>query len=426
MQTSSTSNSDRLVKRTLLACGGLIVVCGLLYVVAGWLGATLAEGIGQRLIALGRGRIINPEEFLTNRLSESAVLGAIGAGLLIAVVQICRSMVWRLPGATRWVSAAVIAFAAVNVWVWAATGTVLFWATLYFGGPNLMQSAYHFERLQLKQSSAPVRAIVLGSSQGGSQIQSGYLNEWFGPDVRVANLAYAGTEASEFMLEAELFEDLHPDVVVIYVNESNFYQGVSGSRYLPFMTPAGMSHVLDSGALDLGARERFSYAVVGLALPLFHIRRAVEFFTFGYRAANKEYPRGPSPAAAGGLDERADGLSATYSMDDRSEFQKREFLGFLEQQVARGVTPLILVGQVNPILEAKLDSAMRRDFASYVDELARLYPDSVVRSEDLPRHAPEDYFPSDLMHINHEARLMFAERLVSLLEERLGWVRRTN
>ena len=83
---------------------------------------------------------------------------------------------------------------------------------------------------------------------------------------------------------------MQPDVVVVYVNESKFYQSVSGSRYLPFMTWSAVGHVMESGALDLGAREQFSYAVIGLGVPLFHVRQAVEFFTFGYRAANNEFP----------------------------------------------------------------------------------------------------------------------------------------
>ncbi len=132
----------------------------------------------------------------------------------------------------------------------------------------------------------------------------------------------------------------------------------------------------------------------------------------------------PSLGQGGGLDGCAEGLASTYAADERSEVQKQEFIRFLSLQVERGATPLILVGQVNPILEARLDSAMRSDFRAYVDELAELHPAGLVRNEELPRHTPGDYVPDDLMHINHETRLKFTERLAELLEERVGWVRR--
>ena len=76
----------------------------------------------------------------------------------------------------------------------------------------------------------------------------------------------------------------------------------------------------------------------------------------------------------------------------------------LDDEEPHVATPLILVGQVNPILEARLDSAMRSEFRAYVDELEELYPESLVRSEELPRHSPDNYFPDDRMHINHQAR----------------------
>ena len=125
----------------------------------------------------------------------------------------------------------------------------------------------------------------------------------------------------------------------------------------------------------------------------------------------------------GGLDGLAEALASTYAVDEGSEFQKQEFIRFLSQQVERGATPLILVGQVNPILEARLDSSMRSYVRAYVDELAELYPEGLARNEELPRHRPDNYFPDDLMHINHEARLEFTARLAELLEERVGWVR---
>ena len=107
---------------------------------------------------------MNPSWFLANRIRECALLVALGAELRIAVVKICQRGLWHLRGAARWLSVSVVVFATVNVWVWLATGAILFWATPYFSGPNLMQSAHHFARLLLEQSNAPVKALVLGSS----------------------------------------------------------------------------------------------------------------------------------------------------------------------------------------------------------------------------------------------------------------------
>ena len=419
--TSSTSSSKAASRYFLPAVVAVCVLSAILYLVSDWMASPIAAALGDLIVRLGRGRIDEPATFVAELLREGALLFASAALLAVGSVVLCRRLFTRLAGVARWTTAALLVYGAFSVWVLIGSKTMLFWATLYFGGPNLMQSAYHFERILALQSDAPTKVVILGSSQAGSQIHGGRLNEIFGPDVRFAVLAYAGTDASEFLIESDMYQDVAPKVVIVYINESNFYQGVSGSRYLPFLTPARLSHVWRSGTLELGARDRFHFAVVGMVLPLFHVRQAVEFFLFGFQAGNRDFPSGPSAGASPTLEDRAAVLARAYRVDASSDLQKREFQHFLDHEIARGSTPVILIGQVNPVLEEQIDKAVRQDFAAYVEQIARRYPDSIVLNDLLPRHTAEQYAAADLMHLNQEARLAFTDWLADVLSQRFGW-----
>ena len=97
----------------------------------------------------------------------------------------------------------------------------------------------------------------------------------------------------------------------------------------------------------------------------------------------------------------------------------RAFKEFLTRVADNGSTPIVLAGQVSPVLEAELDPSVPRAFDAFVVSLAMMPSVRVVR-EGLPVHTAADYSPGDYMHVSDDARLAYTKALLELLRRDFG------
>ena len=377
---------------------------------------------GDTIMRLGKGRITDIAEFLHDVMFESVFLATII--LLLACVT---AIIWigckkKISGSWLWLPMSLVVFVNINILIAFASETSLYWLVLYVGGPNLKQSGFHVERMLLKKDrGAEAKAIVLGSSQGQSQVHIGELNKRFWPKIRFGNLSYAGAQAFDFLLIQDHYKDISADLIICYVSELNFYIPVSGKRYVPMLTLSGLKTLKEHNILRFGVGEELYYAGIAIVLPLFRSRRAIEMFAFGEVSGwpkRQVVVAGKAPQNKMQRREtQARKLAIDYTLGPDSDFQKESFLEFLRTTQGKIKKVVIIGGQVNPILAAKISPEVLTDFQHFVKGLSNQFANTVVLIDELPRHSPQDY--DDLMHITPETRLYYTHCLADILEEKL-------
>ncbi len=410
---------------------------------AEWLGARF----GPQIISVSKGRILYPVEFAAGRGAEAIMLLTVLVALALAGRAMHRIVLRRVEPPWQWLPSSVVWLAVVNIFLWVAGGTALWWMVLYAANPNLQQPAFHMERIFLEESRAPNRLVVLGSSQGGSEIHTGELSLYGAPELRAANLSYAGATAADFLLIREHYRRIDPQYVVVYLSPLNFYAGVTGSRWLPLLTSAGLSTFRDTEVWELAEKPRLRQGVLGLGLPMFQQRMALQHAVFGGisvrgyirpadrpgrgSAAGEDNVRTPGTGgegAAGGemppvgpvaVDSAVQREAATFVVDTPgAAFLKRSMERYLLEEASRGLRIVVIDGQVNPLLSAALDSAVHADFEAFIDHLAGIHENVTVIRDELPSHSADEYV--DLYHISGPARSDFTRALGDVLALRLG------
>lgn len=424
MAPSSSISSSRLrqVRLVTICAGAAVASVWILYL---WCAAPLAEWIsasfGERLLAIGRGRITDPAVFVNNRLLEIAYLLMVLA--ILVVLGACAVLVLerRVSKAWLWLPISLFVFVEINVLVLLASETGIYWMTLHAGHPNLKQTGFHTERILLNDSPAKTKAVVLGSSQAQSQIHTGELIRDFYPEVHVANMGYAGAQAFDFLLIRDHYQESSPDAVICYLSEQSLYTPASAARYLPLLKLRGLDDVAQLGAWRLRSKGRLVHGGAAMLLPLFRSRRAVNIFLFGEDIAVKA-PRPPKSGKAVAASEPEDPVrrkAAEYQVGPGSDFQKRSLERFIRQNLEVGTKVILIAGQVNPILAERISPDVQDDFPRYLRDLGRKYPDLIVLSDELPSHGADEY--DDSMHITPKVRLRYTARLADVLEQKLGW-----
>ncbi|MGE4003102.1 MAG: hypothetical protein AB7I48_23175, partial [Planctomycetaceae bacterium] len=280
-------------------------------------------------------------------------------------------------------------------------------------------------------SSAPQRAVVLGSSQAGTEIEETLLNREFGPDVNTANLFYAGAQTVDFLLVRRWYTDDLPDVAICYLSELNLYTPVSGSRFLPLLRVSGWQDLQDLEPRRFEWGNTLLHGFVGSILPLYQSRRSIEYFLYGTAAVEpsvslrRPLPVESSDSGAGRgidpLEASAAEAAKSYGITPDTDFHKRALERFLVQAARDGTEVVLIAGQINPLVSRRLDPEIRSDFLAYLKSLPARYSNVTCLAEELPSHPQSEY--EDLMHITEEAQLAYTAKLADLLEQRFGWKR---
>ncbi len=402
---SSTSH----FKRESLLWSSLAAGIGLLWI--GYLlgGAPLADfvnaQIGTWLEAMSKGRIVDSRLFILQIEKETLQLltaPVIVSGLMRWIYISAKSIV---PFKLRGLLATFLVLILLNTCLVVARDTTLFWGGIFFAYPNLKQSAFHFERNLL--ATAPdtqEKVVVIGSSQGRSQIDTGQLDRTFTGRARFGNLSYAGADAIDFTLFLDHISTTGANTIICYVSEINFYdKRISASRFLPLLNlkriPWALSLARQVDSLD----SKVHYGILAAVLPMFQVRRAVELAIFG-RLAEKNFSvpikrrRPIDKPTITKFERRAQGLS----MNTYRSIQKTAFVQFIKEAKNLGIRVVIIQGQINPEVSSFLPPAMRIDFEAFLQEVTSGSSNVTLLTDELPSHMSEDY--EDSTHVWHHVR----------------------
>lgn len=430
---SSTSNSKSRIELWLIL---ILVVAAAVYwafddIGGRYLSESIASRFGETLIEKSRGKVTEPAYYILQRLHECIYLPAMAIGIVLGILLTSRLLSRFVNRNWLWLPLSLVAFAGANVFVGAAGETGTFWVVLFAGSEDSKQPGFQISRVMHCDSSAKQRVVVLGSSQGGTEVEETLLNREFGPNVYTSNLNYAGAQTMDFLLVRSWYAGEQPDVAICYLSELNFYTPVSGSRLLPLLKPSSWRdlNALESWRFKLGDKRLYGY--LGSILPAFQSRRSLEYFTYGTPAVEpsvslrrrraKEKEKSPPSSAVDPLEEKAVAAALTYRILPDTDFHKRALERFLVESEKAGTAVVLIAGQINPIVSRKLDPAIRRDFLGYLKGLPEKYSNVTVLTDELPSHRESEY--EDLMHITEEAQLRYTSVLADVLERRFGWKR---
>jgi hypothetical protein len=404
--------------RQLWLAGGAFVVLAWVAALAGRPVGTVVERLaGRELRSMLRGRVSNVPEFVAHSITEMAFLLTVTVVAIAIVAAVSVYLRRTLSNRVAALLAAVAAsFVAANVVAYAASCTAIFWLALYAAGPNLKQPAFHIERLLLMSESGPTRMVIVGSSQGHSEIRASYLDEQCGNRYKFANLSFAGSSGFDFLMLEEQFRPLRPSYVLVYISPQAFFTGAQGGRLLPFLSFGTLQDARRLGLLGRLTEDDIWYGTLGMLSPLFRARRAVSDAVFGEAAGGDDEAQ---PDAAAAPPDRVTAVASQYRVNEDSALHMRAFGEFLERVVSHGATPIVLVGQVSPVLQARLAPAVEPAFDAFVQKLGTI-PGVRVVHDGLVVHRANDYAPGDYMHVTDDARMAYTKSLVKVLQRDFG------
>jgi len=424
---SSISSSEKRFGGWIFWPAALAVSIWAAYALLGsWLATGIADILGKRIVASSQGKIPDARSFLEICAWEGTVLTTAAVVAAALGVALSRWLARFVSSRWLWLPLTLFVFVASNAWMALAGETSLFWSAAYVAGPNLKQAAFHAERLLLRDSQASQRVVFVGSSQVQFEIATGQLNYSYYPEAQFANLGYAGAQAFDLLLLQESYLELHPAVAVCYLSELNLYTPFAGGRFLPFLSPRGLSDYLELMPPRSARKEDIVSGIEGMVIPAFRLRRALEFALFDTEAG--EISRGrrgvkTGPAVEISRDElmaqKAERQAGQYRLGPEGEAQKRALERFIERNAQAGILTVLILGQVHPELEKRISEEVRDDFVAYVRGLERPGADGVVVVDERRSHDNADY--GDLMHITPEARKRFTDRMGKTLAGICNW-----
>ena len=401
------------MKRKLAIFGvALVIGAWAVYAALGHsMAAYLSARWGQRILEAGDGKFQDPVVFLQARFFECAWLVTLTAGILAGIVNVGQFSA-RLPRLWQWVPWSVGGFIGLNLWVKLAAGTCLFWFALWLGkdGSSYL-TQYQIKLLVMDETRAPTKVVIAGSSQAHAEIDARLLNRKLGPEVFTTDLHFPGSHGYDFLFLERVLRKHQADVVVCYLSEMNFYgRGLSAG----FSLFSGLSEVPRferlGGKAQWGWRD-FGYALLGDMLPVFRFRDPISRRLLGNRMTSLKQEEHDSGLKVN-LGERGGEAATGYLAGDQSKFEMAAFEEFVRLCREHHRTVVLCCGQLNPLLGNRIDPALRRDMAEFLNRLALKY-DNVRLLQDLPVQAPEDY--DDLTHVNHAAQIRFSETIAGEL-----------
>ena len=216
------------MKRLLTFSLLVIAACWLAYFTLGhWAAEVIARRAGAAIIKLGQGKIFSPSEFTIHRLFEICWLATVLAVLLVPagmILRLCPSS----RASFRWVWPTVTLFCYLNIAVWFAGHTVIFWGSMWQGEQSQNLTRFYIKLLLAQENTAPLKIALMGNSQTRAQIDEDILNSKLGPTIITTELHYPGSKGYDLYLLQPTIDRAHPRWVICYVTEAYFS---GGSRY---------------------------------------------------------------------------------------------------------------------------------------------------------------------------------------------------
>jgi hypothetical protein len=388
------------------------------YVLAGRLVAQVVAGrFGSVLMRLGQGNVSDPIPFVQHRLREALWLATLVL-LWIAVQGLLDRLIRARLKYTRGVVHGVAGFVGLNLWIYAASNTALFWGAMGVGAGIQLQMQFHFKRILLEENPMSRRAVLVGSSQTRAQINEELLNQRLGTNIWTAKLSYAGVQGYDLLLLERQMKRANPQLVICYLSEGYFYSGSTSATLPCFFQFRDVPDAWRRGGFRYLIGQNIRAGLFGDLLPLFRCRETLAQRFFGFAIINLkqlQYDRSLPPDLA----VRARETAAAFQLSAGSDFEKQAFEDFVVrcQQAHRQV--ILLVGGYNPILAREIDPAIRTDMIRFLDQLKSRYSCVVlVPQTELPEQTPADY--EDLTHVNPDMQRRFTANLADQLPKLLS------
>jgi hypothetical protein len=360
------------------------------------------------MVQAGDGKFRDPVLFLQNRFLE---VGWLVTGLLLVALGITclgKLVARRMPRLWQWVPFSILGVIGLNLWIRMATATCLFWCVFWNGkGTTDNLTQFHIKVLLMDETPAANKVILAGSSQVHAQIDPRILSRQLGSNFLSTELHFPGNRGYDFLFLNQELAGHKADTIVCYLSESNFFLDGFAPGFPLFFRLDNLPEFYRLGGKAQWLPHYFGYAVLGNVLPVFYLRDplAQRFIGNGIIEVHK---RVAGSSSAEHLRQVALEMSRTYRTSDQSRFQMAAFELFVARCQAQHQKLVLCCGQLNPILEAQLDPALRPQMISYLRQLAARYDNVLLLEEKaLPVQTPDDY--DDLTHVNRAAQIQFTE-----------------
>ena len=400
----------RKIERVLWMAGAVCSV--LLMLAANWVGVFLGTRFGAVIDRVGKGKIADASGFIGQAVWETGMLFLLGSVLLWLVLRIGK----RMAGHRRWIVQSITGFAALNLWIWGAMHTIVFWGGLYTGSATSNFTQFEFKKELLRHNRAAHQILLLGSSQTQAQVDENVLNQKLRPKIWTTELHFPGSKCIDLLLVLRKLRRSPADEVICYVSEYYFYSGLYATTPPYF---GGVRNLALLKGIGLGAemlKRPYVMGMIGDALPLFRCRESLKDRILGIALSEIGQVTYNTHLEAD-LEKRAEEAARTFNLDQDAEFQKRAFEEFLKEAERQGRKVMILEGQVNPILGRKIAPEIRSDMKKFLEVLSRSNANlTLIREADLPLQTAADY--KDLTHVTEEGQKRFSNWLADYIVSR--------
>ena len=217
----------------------------------------------------------------------------------------------------------------------------------------------------------------MGSSQARTQIKQEQFNALAHGKAWLMEFHFPGCRSADVFLLGERFGSNDINEYVYYASPAYFYMAGSDSaiardllrlRDLPIMLATDAWH-------HFPPKTR-PYAALGIAIPLFQYRSALQHAIFGSQDIELPSPSSKTPLTPP-VNDHASSRGLT-TLGPEVPYQKNAFRHFLEHAAAKGQHVIVIDGQVNPAAEAVFAPDIRPDYELFLKDCARSYPNMTL------------------------------------------------
>jgi hypothetical protein len=400
---------------------GLIVIaalCGAMALGAAPLSRVIAARFGGIIERVGNHKIMDAQLFVQGRLFETCWLLSLGA--VLCAVGVFTTRLFERSGRLRphsWIYSSLIGFVFLNIWVYAAMQTCVFWGALYTGKATANLTQFTFKKILLKEHPVPRQLLLVGSSQTQAQVNEDALNQRFRGKLWTTELHYPGANGLDLLMIIRRLKDSPGQDVACYVSENYFYSAIS-SESAPYFFRAEDIGVLSHLGFSPFLRQRhFAYGLLGETLPLFYCRQSLADRFLGQSLSGLPQ-KGYDTALETNLAKRAESMAPGLTIGTHSRLNQLAFEEFVVEARRQGRRVILFEGQYNPLLGHKLNPELRADMKTFLRRLRKDHPNVLLVPEEvMPAQTPEDY--RDLTHVNEAGEAKFTEWLASYIDELL-------
>ena len=401
------------MKRLFTIATVLVAVGWGIHVLAGKaLSNLLAARLGGFVVKLGEGKISSPTEFFQHRMFEAAWLATLLLLWAFVHVTVARVRLDRsVPSRWSWVLHSLLALICLNVWLWQADRTVLFWGLMWDGQETQNLTRFRIKLILAHEDHSTRRAVLMGSSQTRAQIDEELLNSLLGTKLRTTEMHYPGSKAYDHFLLQPILAPAHADYIIVYLSEADFHSGSVSEAVPNFFTFKALPDLVKRGGLKYIPAGRVGYGLLGQMLPMFRMREALAQRLLGPTMGQLKQQK--YNTALQTLKERAASMAKSYELNEESRFQKQALEDFLVRGRDSNQRVILLAGQLNPVLGHQINPEVRREMMALLRSLAERFP-NVTLIENLPEQVEKDY--EDITHVNKSTQERFTRFLAGWLD----------